>query len=263
MESNQQDFSRIKKAFKWRRCLKIFICVCFANTIFAGIVLYSYYFSADCLWNEGAFVRNYICTKGTLTGDSISVIVLDLSIKYQIQDEYDKYLSNAHLSQLDRTDTDRLFADKYKKRAIDSVQLDESITLNDYSISPDTGVSYSESIVFGILSVFVGIVILNHSSTFSKDTTPQRPPNRRRRNTSPIPPRFGERLLLLILTKEERVNIPGDLEEECREIAVKHGARYARLWYYKQVVASAWPMICKVVRWGLLAWLGAWIRRII
>jgi hypothetical protein len=75
-------------------------------------------------------------------------------------------------------------------------------------------------------------------------------------------PRLGERILLLVLrTKEERVNIPGDLEEEYRGIAAKHGARYAKLWYYKQVVASAWPMVRKAVKWGALAWASALIRR--
>ncbi|MDQ1593257.1 MAG: hypothetical protein QOG71_3884 [Pyrinomonadaceae bacterium] len=70
-------------------------------------------------------------------------------------------------------------------------------------------------------------------------------------------------MLLLILKKDERVNIPGDLAEEYGEIAVKHGARFAKVWYYKQVAASAWPMIRKGVRWGVLASVGEWIRRII
>lgn len=76
------------------------------------------------------------------------------------------------------------------------------------------------------------------------------------------PPRLGERMILLILrTKEERANIPGDLEEEFKLIAATHGERYAKLWYYKQVVASAWPLIRKAVGWGLLASIGEWIRR--
>lgn len=79
-----------------------------------------------------------------------------------------------------------------------------------------------------------------------------------------LPPQLGERILLLVLcTKEERANIPGDLEEEFRGIAGKHGEQYAKLWYYKQVAASAWPMIRKAIRWGLLASVGEWIRRII
>lgn len=83
------------------------------------------------------------------------------------------------------------------------------------------------------------------------------------RRSSSIPPQLGERMLLLILKKDERVNIPGDLAEEYGEIAVKHGARFAKVWYYKQVAASAWPMIRKGVRWGVLASVGEWIRRII
>ena len=77
------------------------------------------------------------------------------------------------------------------------------------------------------------------------------------------PPQLGERILLLILKKDERINIPGDLAEEYGEIVIKHGVGYAKVWYYKQVVASAWPMIRKAVRWGLLASVGEWIRRII
>jgi hypothetical protein len=51
------------------------------------------------------------------------------------------------------------------------------------------------------------------------------------------------------------------LEEEFRQIAAKHGARYAKLWYYKQVAASAWPMVRKAVRLGALAWVEEWVRR--
>lgn len=80
-------------------------------------------------------------------------------------------------------------------------------------------------------------------------------------NLIAIPPQFGERLLLLFLSKEERINIPGDLAEELEEIVAKHGGRFGKVWYYKQVIASAWPMIRKTLRWGLFASLGEWIRR--
>ena len=78
---------------------------------------------------------------------------------------------------------------------------------------------------------------------------------------SHVPPPLGERLLMLILTKEERLNIPGDLEEEYVTVATKHGERYAKLWYYKQVAASAWPMIRKGLRGGVIVSVGKWIRR--
>jgi hypothetical protein len=79
----------------------------------------------------------------------------------------------------------------------------------------------------------------------------------------PTPPQFGERILLLILSKEERANIPGDLAEEYIQIAVKHTERYAKLWYYKQVAASAWPLLRKALRWGAIAWIGELARRFI
>lgn len=78
-----------------------------------------------------------------------------------------------------------------------------------------------------------------------------------------IPPQLGERILLLILSKEERINIPGDLAEEYAEIAEKHGKRFAKVWYYKQVGTSAWPLIWKCLKWGVWTSIGAWIRRII
>jgi len=80
--------------------------------------------------------------------------------------------------------------------------------------------------------------------------------------TPSLPPQLGERLLLLILTKEDRANIPGDLEEEFAQIAAKHGARFAKVWYYKQVATSTWPMIRKVAKCGVLTIIGEWIRRI-
>jgi hypothetical protein len=89
-----------------------------------------------------------------------------------------------------------------------------------------------------------------------------KPQNQTTPSTATISPQLGERLLLLVLrTKEERANIPGDLEEEFKEIAAKHGARFAKLWYYKQVVSSAWPLIQKAIGWGLLTGVGEWFQR--
>ncbi|MDQ1591610.1 MAG: hypothetical protein QOG71_2237 [Pyrinomonadaceae bacterium] len=79
----------------------------------------------------------------------------------------------------------------------------------------------------------------------------------------PVPPKRAEKLLLLILDKKGREYLVGDLAEEYTEIAAKQGERFAKVWYYKQVAASAWPMIRKGVRWGLIASVGEWIRRII
>ncbi|MDQ3820983.1 MAG: permease prefix domain 2-containing transporter [Acidobacteriota bacterium] len=75
------------------------------------------------------------------------------------------------------------------------------------------------------------------------------------------PPKRAEQLLLLILTNEEREYLVGDLAEEYIDIQSKHGERFAKVWYWKQVIASASPLIRKALRWGLLAWAEEWIRR--
>jgi hypothetical protein len=58
------------------------------------------------------------------------------------------------------------------------------------------------------------------------------------------PPKKAEYLLYYLLTKPDRESIPGDLEEEYRTIIVpKFGPQYARIWYWKQVILSVWPII--------------------
>lgn len=75
------------------------------------------------------------------------------------------------------------------------------------------------------------------------------------------PPRLGEKLLLLILPKKDRECMLGDLAEEYVAHQAKYGTRFAKIWYYKQVIGSAWPMIKKAFRWGIIAWIGDWVRR--
>lgn len=77
------------------------------------------------------------------------------------------------------------------------------------------------------------------------------------------PPKRAEQLLLLLLTKEDRENLIGDLAEEFVDIQAKHGTTFARVWYWKQVTSSAWPLLTKVCRWGLWAAIGEWVRRLI
>jgi hypothetical protein len=79
-----------------------------------------------------------------------------------------------------------------------------------------------------------------------------------------IPPSTGEKMFLLILNREERrSNILGDLAEEYCQLAERLGERFARLWYYKQAVASLWPLMRSAAKWSLLAWAGELIRRLI
>lgn len=76
------------------------------------------------------------------------------------------------------------------------------------------------------------------------------------------PPKFGEYLIFMFLSKQDRINLIGDLEEEYRESQERFGRRPAIFWYYKQVFASIGPVLWKqLVKWGVLAWIGEWIRR--
>lgn len=76
------------------------------------------------------------------------------------------------------------------------------------------------------------------------------------------PPTYGERILYLLLSKEERKNLIGDLAEEYLELQAKHGIRFARVWYWKQVCGSFLSLIIRAVRWGgLYAGVVEWFRR--
>lgn len=64
------------------------------------------------------------------------------------------------------------------------------------------------------------------------------------RDRQSSPPRWSEYLLYLVLPKEERETVPGDLLEEYRSIILpKFGYRLARVWFLKQVFASIWPFL--------------------
>lgn len=78
------------------------------------------------------------------------------------------------------------------------------------------------------------------------------------------PPMWGERLLYFFLPKDQRDYIPGDLAEEFRTfILPRHGAAFARLWYWKQVGSSLWPILSsRIIKLAGFAWVGkaaSWI----
>jgi hypothetical protein len=78
----------------------------------------------------------------------------------------------------------------------------------------------------------------------------------------PQPPPYGERFLYLVLSKEERENLIGDLAEEFAALQARHGRKFAKVWYWKQVCGSLLPLIRRAVRWGLLASAVEWFRRL-
>jgi hypothetical protein len=75
------------------------------------------------------------------------------------------------------------------------------------------------------------------------------------------PPTYGERLLYFLLSKEERKNLIGDLAEEYIELQAKHGLKFARAWYWKQVCGSFFSLAIRAVRWVLYAGVVEWFRR--
>ena len=77
------------------------------------------------------------------------------------------------------------------------------------------------------------------------------------------PPKFGEYLAYLFLPKTDRVTLLGDLTEEYPKLVKKFGLRWAKVYFYKQVLWSILPLIRKtVIKWGLFGWLVELIRKI-
>lgn len=76
------------------------------------------------------------------------------------------------------------------------------------------------------------------------------------------PPRFGERLINLMLSCEEREYLVGDLAEEYVELRVKFGNQFANAWYRRQVYSSLLPLISKSLYRKLSAWVVKWFRRL-
>jgi len=74
------------------------------------------------------------------------------------------------------------------------------------------------------------------------------------------PPFEAEYVLYLILDREERAAVIGDLIEEYRLMLRRFGRRRADLWFYKQVIFSIWPFVRRVMaRVVTLLWLSRFI----
>jgi len=71
----------------------------------------------------------------------------------------------------------------------------------------------------------------------------------------PTPPRSAELIMRLALPSKTRVALLGDLQEEFEEEMVpRHGAAWAKVWYWKQAAAAVWQLVpFRVMRWGLYA----------
>lgn len=75
------------------------------------------------------------------------------------------------------------------------------------------------------------------------------------------PPKFAEFVLELLLPRKEAEYLVGDLAESYVQKESKYGPTKAKVWYWRQVAGSAYPLIRKAIRWGLYALSADWVRR--
>ena len=81
--------------------------------------------------------------------------------------------------------------------------------------------------------------------------------------SNPRPPVFAEYVLYLVLDKEEREVVIGDLVQEYNHITQRFGKRRADIWFYKQVMWSLWPLLRRTaVRCAGFVWLARLLRRL-
>jgi hypothetical protein len=78
----------------------------------------------------------------------------------------------------------------------------------------------------------------------------------------PQPPLDAEFVLHLLLNKDEQDALIGDLIERYGRKCERLGVRRANLWFYAEVVRTAWPLVKRFVAkaGGMLA-VGEWLRR--
>jgi hypothetical protein len=62
-------------------------------------------------------------------------------------------------------------------------------------------------------------------------------------HSSTLPPALAERLLLLVLPAKLGGAVVGDLAERFPLIQERHGARFARVWYWRQALGSAFRLL--------------------
>jgi len=90
------------------------------------------------------------------------------------------------------------------------------------------------------------------------------PPENTSRSNLTRPPFNAEYVLYLLLRREERDEIVGDLIEAYGKVLKRFDKRRADMWFYKQVIGSLVPLFWRaVLRIGALVWVGRVLRRFI
>ena len=108
-----------------------------------------------------------------------------------------------------------------------------------------------------VFFIFEGIYTWVSNDRDEKEATKREP-------ILPRPPINAEYILYLVLRKDERDVVIGDLIESYGHILRRFNKRRADLWFYKQVIASLIPLLYRqVLKIGALVWLGRILRRLI
>jgi hypothetical protein len=99
---------------------------------------------------------------------------------------------------------------------------------------------------FALLVGFVVVLLfLQHKITSSRDQS----------SKGVIPP-SAERLLSSLLSEEQSECLMGDLHEEYEMLKEEIGPVRAKLWVYRQVYKSVWPLAREAAKAKLSYWLG-------
>lgn len=78
------------------------------------------------------------------------------------------------------------------------------------------------------------------------------------------PPLNAEYTLHLLLSKDERDAVIGDLIEDYGRILGRFGRVRADFWFYKQGLSLLWPLVRRAgLRIGTYLWLGNLVRRLL
>lgn len=114
--------------------------------------------------------------------------------------------------------------------------------------SPDP--TAKELRLFAFIGAVAIIDLLSRSSDLNK--------------SDPRPPFNAEYILYLLLRKEDRCIVIGDLIEGYGQILHRFNKRRADIWFCKQVAGSLFPLLRRaLLRVGALVWLGRVLRRLI
>jgi hypothetical protein len=114
-------------------------------------------------------------------------------------------------------------------------------------VPPDRGIL--------VLLLVVLMLLLSARGTNASERASKEP-------STPRLPKFIDYLLHL-LPKDEWEPLLGDIEELYPAMHRRYGEWGAKFWYYWQVSTAFRSVLAKVIKWGVMSWLGDVIRRFI